>query len=323
MNSKDLVRGVFERVALPRLPFLPWVFSHAARLEQLSLRRLYADATQYVKCLQNARKLYGYDVIATGLDGSVAAELAGGPVVWSGGDALPEAKPLPGFDAGRLAGIDVYQAVDSGRFGVVIESIRRIKMVHGPGVAVAATLPGPLTLAAGLTGNDIEGCLALAETTMAYLINLAQVLCQEEPDIIVVADPLIGGLSGGQLDRLEAALSPLVNSVRFYNAFSILLPGETDPENLGGLIELGFDGLAVANTDLEAWEAARGDRLCALGLAVPSEVLTLGGEAVKGYLHEVLPGNPATGVFVTTEGDVPAALPPESLRAVMEILTAK
>jgi len=75
--------------------------------------------------------------------------------------------------------------------------------------------------------------------------------------------------------------------------------------------------------DFETWEAARGDRLCALGLAVPSAVLTQGGEAVKDYLNKVLPGSPATGVFVTTEGDVPAPTPPESLRAVMETLTGK
>jgi uroporphyrinogen-III decarboxylase len=320
MNGRALVRGVFERVGLPRLAFLPWVFTHAARLEQLSLRRLYGDATQYVKCVQNARKLYGYDAIATGLDGSVAAEVAGGPVVWSGGDALPEAKPLPGFDPGRLPGIDMAQAGKLGRFAVVLESLRRIKMVHGPSVALAATLPGPLTLAAQLTGSDIEAGLGMADMTAAFLLGMAQELCREEPDLVVVADPLIGGLTADQMDRLEAALAPLVNTVRFYNAATILIPGEVAPGKLGGLIGLGFDGIAAANIDFETWEAARADRLCALGVAIPSTTLTEGASAVKDYLEKYLPKGREAGVFVTTEGDVPAATPPESLRAVMDTL---
>src|SRR4030042_916709 len=65
ITPKRLVRGVFESADLPRLPFIPWVFTHTARLEQIPVRRIFTDATQYTKCLQNAQKLYGYDAIIT------------------------------------------------------------------------------------------------------------------------------------------------------------------------------------------------------------------------------------------------------------------
>ncbi len=321
MTGKALVRGAFERADLPRPPFLPWVFTHAARLEQVAVKRLYADPTQYVKCLQNARTLYGYDGISTGLDVSLAAELAGGPVAWGADDAFPVAKPLPGFDSGRLESLDVEKAATTGRFATVMESLRRIKMVAGASVALAAAVPGPLSLAAALTGTGVEESLALVEPTAAFLLKIVQVLCQREPDLIVVAEPLAGGLSGEQLARLEPALGPLVNSVRFYNAFTVLVPGAVNPDTLGDLIGLGFDGIAAAGITIETWQAAAGGRSCALGLAVPSEVLRQGGNAVKEYLRNYLPGGPVPGVFVTTEGDVPPATPPESLRTVTELVT--
>ncbi len=321
MTGKAMVRGAFEQAALPRLPFLPWVFTHAAKLEQVPVRRLYADPTQYVKCLQNARKLYGYDGISTGLDVSLAAELAGGPVIRGDEDAFPVIKPLPGFDAGRLESIDVEKAAAAGRFATVMESVKRIKMVAGANLALAAAVPGPLSLAAALTGKGPEESLDLAEPIATFLLKIVQMLCQQEPDLIVVADPLAGSLTGGKLARLEGTLGPLVNSVRFYNAFTVLVPGTVNPDTLGELIGLGFDGVVAPGVGIETWQAAAGGRGCALGLAVPSTILLNGGDAVKEYLKNYLPDGPMPGVFVTTEGDVPPATPPESLKAVMQTVT--
>jgi uroporphyrinogen-III decarboxylase len=320
MTGRALVRGAFEQAALPRLPFLPWVFTHAAKLEQAPVKRLYADPTQYVKCLQNARKLYGYDGIATGLDVSLAAELAGGPVAWGADDAFPAIRPLPGFDAGRLESIDLEKAATTGRSATVIESLRRIKMVAGTNLALAAAVPGPLTLAAALTGKGPGECLDLAEPMAAFLLKIVQVLCRREPDLIVVADPLIGNLAGEQFARLEGTLGPLVNSVRFYNAFTVLVPGAINPATLDEITGLGFDGVVAAGIDIKTWQAVSAGRPGALGLAVPSEILLKGGDAVKEYLAPYLPAVPEPGIFVTTDGDVPPATPPDSLRAVVELL---
>ncbi|MCJ7605133.1 MAG: hypothetical protein MUO19_03760, partial [Dehalococcoidales bacterium] len=154
ISSRTLVRGAFEFADLPRLPFLPWVFTQAARLEQVSVRRMYADPTRYAKCLQNAWKLYRYDGMAIGFDASLEAELAGCPVTWSSDDNSPTAGPPPGFNFGRLGDTDVESTAKTGRFGTVTESLRRIKIVSGTNLALAAVVTGPLTLAAVLMGKD-------------------------------------------------------------------------------------------------------------------------------------------------------------------------
>ena len=161
----------------------------------------------------------------------------------------------------------------------------------------------------------------MADAAAAFLLKLVQALCELEPDLIVVAEPAIGGLSGTQISQLEGTLGPLVNSVRFYNAFTVLVPGQVSADKLGDLIGMGFDGVALTGIDVVAWQAAAGGRSCALGLAVPSATLLEGGDAVRDYLEKYLPGGPEPGVFVTTEGDVPAAAPPDSLKAVMNRLT--
>src|SRR4030043_2242337 len=138
ITSKGLVRGVFDSVDLPRLPFIPWVFTHAARLEQIPLRKLFADPTQYTKCLQNARKLYGYDAIIGGFDSSLEIEICGYPVNWRGDYETPATSPHPEFDFGHLKNINIESASKTGRFGTVIESLRRINGDSGANLALAA-----------------------------------------------------------------------------------------------------------------------------------------------------------------------------------------
>ena len=85
ITPEKLVRGVFKSVDLPRSPFISWIFSHAARLEQITVRLMFSDPTQYVKCLQNARKLYGYDAITSSFDPTLETEICGNAAV---GDTL-------------------------------------------------------------------------------------------------------------------------------------------------------------------------------------------------------------------------------------------
>lgn len=329
ISSRMLVRGAFEFASLPRLPFLPWVFTHAARLEQVSVRRMYTDPTRYVKCLQNARKLYGYDGMATGFDASLEAELGGCPVNWSSDDNLPVAEPQPGFDFGRLGDTDVESAAKTGRFGTVTESLRRIKIVSGTNLALAAAITGPLTLAAVLTGKDPvktimenpEEIVSRAEAAAGFLLKVVQVYCQLEPDIIVIADRLMPLVPAEYLSQLESVLSPLVNTVRFYNAFSVLVPGEPSPENLFNLVGLGFDGIVAPGIDLKMWREIKGGRNCVLGLAIPSGILTRGEKVLEEYLESQLPGGPGPGVFLTTDWEVPADIPPENIRAIMNLIS--
>src|SRR4030043_1945426 len=98
ITSKRLVRGAFESADLPRVLFRSWIFTHAARLEQIPVRRIFDDPTQYTKCLQNAQKLYGYDAIISSFDSSLETEICGYPVNWRGDYEAPTTSPQPQLD---------------------------------------------------------------------------------------------------------------------------------------------------------------------------------------------------------------------------------
>ena len=260
ITPKTLVRGAFESADLPRPPFIPWVLSHAARLEQIPLKKMYSDPTQYTKCLQNARKLYGYDAITGCFDTTLEMEICGCPVRWGSDYETPTPVPPGEFDFSRINNIDVEGAGKTGRFGTVIESLRRINMVSGKNLALAAVVSGPLTLTAGLTGKDPieelsvnpEEAKRAIEAAASFLLKVVQIYCQLELDVIAVAERLMAVFPAEHLAWAESILSPIINTVRFYNAFSVLLPGETSPDSISSSINIGFDGIVAAGINADA-----------------------------------------------------------------------
>jgi uroporphyrinogen-III decarboxylase len=329
ITSKRLVRGAFESADLPRLPFIPWIFTHAARLEQIPVRRMFADPTQYTKCLQNARKLYGYDAIVGGFDTSLEMEICGYPVSWRGDYEVPATSPRPEFGYERLKDINVENATRTGRFGTVIESLRRIKLVSGQDLALSAVVTGPLTLMALLTGRDPlkdltekpEETIKTIEAAAGFLLKVVQVYCQLELDIIVIADRLIAVLPAAHLSRLQSVLSPIINMVKFYNTFSVLLPGETPSDNIADLTDLGFDGMVTPGIDAGTWHEIKGGRSCVLGKAIPARVLNSGPGELQAYLEKNLPEHTETGVFITTDWEVPPETPPDNIHLVMRMIS--
>jgi len=325
ITSKRLVRGAFESADLPRLPFIPWIFTHAARLEQIPLRRMFADPTQYTKCLQNSRKLYGYDAIVSCFDASLEPQICGCPVSWKGDYETPVVTPNPGFDFARLGNIDVESAAKTGRFGTVIESLRRINMVAGQNLALVAVITGPLTLTASLSGRDPlkditerqEETTRAIEAAAGLILKIVQVYCQIEPDVIVIADRLTADFPAAHLPWLKSVFSPVSGVIRFYNAFSVLLPGETSPDNIASLLDLGFDGIVASGVDINVWNKMKGGRSCILGKAIPPRVLNSSPAELQAYLDEYLPERIEPGMFLTTDWEVPPETPPDNMHLLM------
>ena len=329
ITSKKLVRGIFESADLPRLPFVPWIFTHAARLEQIPVRGIFNDPTQYVKCLQNTRKLYGYDAITASFDSSLELEICGCPVDWGSDYETPAIRSKPDFDFSSLKDINVESASNTGRFGTVVESLRRISMVSGPNVALAIVVNGPLTVTEGLTGRGLikdliekpEQAMKTIEAVAEFLLKVVQTYCQLQPDIIVIADRLMAFTPVMHLSWLRSILSPIVNTIRFYNAYSILLPGNLPLENLNGLLDLGFDGIVASGIDVNTWNQLKNGRSCILGKAIPSHLLTDENEELQRYLETFLPGGIEPGIFLTTDWEVPPNTPPDNIHLIMNMIS--
>jgi uroporphyrinogen decarboxylase len=329
ITPKTLVRGAFESADLPRLPFIPWVFTHAARLEQIPVRRVFADPTQYTKCLQNARKLYGYDAIIGCFDPSLEMELCGCPINWRGDYEAPIPLPIPAFDLDRLKDINLDHAAKTGRFGTVIESLRRINSVAGSNLALVAAVNGPLTLLAGLTGRDPlkdfaekpEEAITSIEAAAEFLLKVVQVYCRLEIDIIAFVERPVVSCPPELLSRISSVFSSIINTVRFYNAFSVLLPGESSPDNLTNLLDLGFDGIVAPGITVNAWHKIKNGRSCILGKAVPARLLNSNPRELQTYFETYLSEKIEPGVFLTTDWEVPPETPPDNIHLLMNMIS--
>jgi uroporphyrinogen-III decarboxylase len=232
------------------------------------------------------------------------------------------------LDLARLKHIDVDSAAKTGRFGVVIESLRRINRVAGLNLALAAVVSGPLTLLADLTGRDPlkdfavrpEETIRDIEVVAAFLLKVVQVYCQLELDVIAVVEKPIALCPQGFLSRLPSVFSPIVNTVRFYNAFSVLLPGESTPGNLGNLLDLGFNGIVAPGIPAGTWDEIRSGRPCILGRAIPVRLLNSNPGELLVYLETHLPETSGPGIFLTTDWELPPGTPPDNVHLLMNMM---
>src|SRR4030042_6022462 len=83
-NSREMVKGFFEGKYIERPPFLPWVCSFAAMLEQVSVKTMLSNPGVLSRALSNAHKLFGYDVILNHFDPALEAEACGCMIEWQG-----------------------------------------------------------------------------------------------------------------------------------------------------------------------------------------------------------------------------------------------
>lgn len=128
LTSKQLIQRLFTQETLPRIPFIPWIFTHAAKLEQIPVSQMFRDPNQYARAIQNAQKLYGYDAIVNVFDPSLEAEACGCPITWGNDYELPSVSAHPLSYTNQIPEIDISDIEKKGRLPVVLEATQRIEV---------------------------------------------------------------------------------------------------------------------------------------------------------------------------------------------------
>ena len=327
MTSKELVRRVFSQADMPRIPFIPWVFSHAARLEQISLREMFADPGRLARALQNARSLYGYDAVANVFDHALEAEACGCTVVWSAEDDVsPVSYPSPSYDITKL---DVSTLQRNGRLPVVLEATKRLKVVLGRTVAVAAVVTGPFALADRLVDEgrgerlrvNFEQAKILVEFAGQVALRVCKMYCELEPDVVVIAEDSLPRLPIKYFALAQSVLRPIWNTVRFHNAHTLLLLRGCTTDNLKQLCDLGADSIvASGEMDFSYLRKAVSELDLVLGGAIPCSRLVGSQQELADYVSKCIAEAPSIR-YLTTEWEVPAGTPVENMHEVMKIIT--
>jgi len=228
----DIVKGILQGFAPPRPLFLPIVFSHAARIDNIPFRSFVANATKISNSLRQLRARLRSDGIACYSDPFLEAEALGATLDW-GGDDRPTTIHWPGhMTKGELAGISGSSAepASGGRVPIAIDVIRRLKATLRADCLLVASVTGPLTLAASLAQLDLKAALNSAEIpasaldlATAVISGIASAFAEAGASVLMIREEFLPALSEEGFSDWTSRLAPTINIVRFYQALPVLL----------------------------------------------------------------------------------------------------
>jgi uroporphyrinogen decarboxylase len=276
ISSKELVRDLFQLKELPRTPFVPWVSSFAAKLEQVTVEEMLNDPGLLSSSLLNAQQLFGYDAVATVFDPALEAEACGCELEWSD-DRLPRVVSHPLEDGATQDPMIVQDIEKRGRVPVVLEALKRINILRGKQVAIFGIITGPLSLARHLRGETLGHDLEEGSEQAARIVagaagiglKLARKYCETGVDAIVISDEMLGGVDASVYSILAGPLKSIWNVTKFYGVRSLLLTTECEAAKVEPILDLRAEGAALGSQvdGGQAWEASL-KRNCCYGTSV-------------------------------------------------------
>jgi len=324
---EEIVKGLLEGVAPPRPLFLPIVFRHAARLENVPLRSFLTNPTKISNSLRQVRTRLRSDGVTCYFDPFLESEALGAQVEWPTDDRPPSLWWPEGPATDRsFETTPTAPPEKGGRVPVAVEVIRRLKTMLRAGGLLVAVVTGPLTEAASLAQLDTlldrpqlpESSLDRATTAIT---GIATAFLEAGASAILIHEDFLPTMSEEGFTDWRSRLRPIVNIVRFYRALPILV--------------LGCAKGVTANRDL----ILRADWDCVLCPIVSHKAATLLSELgpsvrglalapdmfspsptvdFEGWVTEMISsGRPAV---ITTAGDLPAAVDIERLNKLWENL---
>ncbi len=322
-TSKERVKKVFSGVKPAFVPFMPWVCIHAARVEQLSLRKMLSDPSLLARALQSAHKLYGYDMGINIFDPTIEAEACGCVVRWTGDRELPVFEDHLPID--QISEDAISSLRNRGRLPAVLEATKRLKINLGRTVAIAGVVTGPFAVASHLTGHRIIDDLETDPERAKNIVELAGKVCLEvcksycdlELDLLGLADSILPQLPIRYLPLALSVLKPLVNVIRFYDSVPIFLAHGCTKDSLEVLTKIEVNAMVVDGSI----ESDLREKIphCVVGRAIPSPLLKGPKEKLIAHIQDCLRGD-WRGLFISTEWQVPYDTPPENMHTIMKAI---
>ncbi len=308
ISSKELIRSLFQLKELPRTPFIPWVGTFAAQLEQIQAEEMLSDPGLLSNSLLNAQKLFGYDAIVPVFDQSLEAEACGCEIDWANEGSTPRVISHPLTDGASPGDVDKPDIEKRGRIPVVLEALKRMNILRGKQVAFFAVVTGPLTLASHRVGDALAADLKAGSEQAAKAaaiagsidLKLCRKYCEVGVDAIVIADPMLATTDVTMYRTIAAPLKSIWNVTKFFGAHSLILTTGCSDDRVEPILDLQAEGVALgASIGAEGLEQAALARKVCYGTTIATDT---------GWVPEKGNGsspNGAKGHFLTTDWEVP------------------
>jgi len=325
---EGVVKGLLEGVAPPRPLFLPIVFSHAARIENVPLGSFLTNPTKISNSLRQLRARLRSDGVTCYFDPFLESEALGAKVRWP-----VDGPPSLAWPEGPVAG-ESFQFGSTtppekgGRVPVAVEVIRRLKTMLRAGGLLMAAVTGPLTEAASLAQLDTEGALdhsqlpeAALDLATTAITGIATAFLEAGASAILVREDFLPAMSEEGFADWCSRLRPIVNIVRFYRALPILVLGRAEgvTANRDQILRAEWDCVVcpVVNHKAATLLSELGPSVRGLALA-PDLFSTSPAPDLEGWVSEIV--SEVRPAVITTAGDLSASVDIERLNKLWENL---
>ena len=195
MKGKELIFSTFKLEEVERIPWVPFVGVHGAKLIGVNATEYLKSAENIVNGISKAIEKYNPDGIPVVFDLQIEAEVLGCKLEWSD-DNPPAVVSHPLAEGKALEDLQLPRK-DEGRISVAMEATRLLREKY-PDIALYGLITGPFTLALHLLGTDIfmrmleepEKITALLEYAKNVANKMTDYFIEAGADIIAVVDPM-------------------------------------------------------------------------------------------------------------------------------------
>lgn len=219
MNSKELVLNAIYNKEVERIPWVPFVGCHAAKMLDVTATEFFKSADLIYEGVMKAYEEYQPDGLPALFDLQLEAEALGCGLQYA--DTNPPSVQTHVLEEGKTLADLKIPTEEDGRFPVVMDAVRRIVASLGDKIAIYGLITGPFTLALHLKGTDIffdmfddpDGTHELMRFCTDVAKHTAKMYMDAGCDIIAVVDPMTSQISP---DTFHDFVSPYCTEIFDY-----------------------------------------------------------------------------------------------------------
>lgn len=329
MKGLELIKRAMKLEEVERIPWLPFVGSHAGELLGITATEYLSSTEKIVDGVNKAIEMYDPDGIPISFDLQIEAETLGCKLNWAD-DNPPAVISHPLLEGMTLDDLKVPCSC-KGRIPVVMEATRQLRFQH-PDLALYGLITGPFTLALHLLGTDIfmkmledpEYMKKLMRFTTDMALMMSKEYIEAGCDVIAMVDPMTS-----QIDPMsfETFVSPfateLFDFIRAEGALSSFFVCGHAQQNIEVMCKCKPDNISIdENIPLDyVRDVALANNVSFGGNIKLTVVLLMGDEdASKRDALECMDIGGKKGFILAPGCDLAMATPSKNIQAVTELV---
>ncbi len=329
MTGKELIFKTFRLEEVERIPWVPFVGIHGAKLIDVPGDEYLQSAELISKGATKAVQLYKPDGLPVTFDLQIEAEALGCQLVWST-ENPPAVVSHPLSEGETLADLEIPGKEDA-RIKIVLEATQIIRKDH-PDIALYGLVTGPFTLALHLMGTDIfikmfedEAYVKeILDFTNRVAMAMAEYYLEAGCDIIAVVDPMTSQIGPDQfIQFITTPVKQLFEHIRGNGGLGSFFVCGYAQQNIEVMCDCTPDNVSIdENIPLDFVRDICLEREISFGGNLKLTVVLLMGDPDDCQEHalETMDLGKQKGFILAPGCDLPMATPEENLAAITELV---